>query len=125
MNILDAIQKNWKVLSVMATAVVTAITWVVNLEPRIPDDVEEMIGIREAVKAMPTKESRAIDSLNDAHAMEIRQLRYEDAKLRDSINDERARKKDSLWIDMAKRFTVQIEQLEEKVDEALKDRGND
>jgi hypothetical protein len=112
----DNLQKYWKIWSAIATGLVMAIGWVISMENKTPKDVEEMIEIRNAVQAMPTKGSRAVDSLNDVHAVTIRQLRYEDNKRADSIKAIYDRKKDSTTLDYIKRFTVQIEQLEEKID---------
>jgi len=113
---LDNLQKYWKIWSTIAISVVAVITWIVNLEPRIPDTVEEMIDIRNAIKAMPTPGQKKMDSLNDIHAIEIRQLRYEDAKRKDSMETAYNRRKDSITLDYIKRFTVQIEQIKQEIE---------
>lgn len=90
--------------------------WLATIDSKTFDSPEQKVKVVNAVETMPSEADRAVEIANDAHAIEIRQLRYEDNKRRDSIKDVEKKKHDSLTIDAFKRFTVQIEQIEAKLD---------
>lgn len=92
------------------------IVWFAVINSRIFDSPEQKVEVINAVKTMPTEAERAVELANASHAIEIRQMRYEDNKKEDSIRLFREKEKDSLTLDAFKRFTVQIEQLEAKID---------
>lgn len=91
--------------------------WVATINSRTFDSPEQKVTVVNAVSTMPTEAERAVELANDAHAIEIRQLRYEDKKRNDSLDKIYEHRKDSIVIDQIKRQTVQIEQMKAKMDE--------
>lgn len=117
MKTLDHLNKYYKLYMFFGALLLSAITYLVYLELRIPNDAEEMSEIREVVEKLPVLvKSIEFDSIDHAHASEIRQMRFDNQVTRDSVKDENKRIHDSLTIDAFKRFTVQIEQMNEKID---------
>ncbi len=90
--------------------------WVATINTRTFESAKQRVNIVDAVEAMPTEAERAVELANDAHAIEIRQLRYEDNKRGDSLDRIEKRRKDSLTIDAFKKFTVQVEQMKVKLE---------
>jgi len=89
--------------------------WIWNFENRTFQTEKEMHEIISKVKSEPSaqKQFEAFlrDSMNDIHAVQIRQQRYEDSRRNDSLRHIT----DSLFLDMVSRQTVQIEQMKAEI----------
>lgn len=107
---IESLKKYWFLLVALSGGAV----WIATINSKTFDSPEQKVAVVKAVESMPTEAHRAVELANEAHAIEIRQLRYEDSKRRDSINDLNLRRKDSLFFDKIDRQTVQIEQLKEE-----------
>jgi hypothetical protein len=108
---IDNIKKYW----FLYVPVSALIIWGVSINSRIFNSPEQKVEVISAIKSMPSAADRAVEAANDAHAMEIRQMRYNDNKRNDSIDKIYDRKKDSITLDYIKRQTVQIEQIKAKL----------
>lgn len=91
-----------------------------NIESRIFDTGLQKEEVIDAFENLPTESERAVSIADSKHAVEIRQLRYDNNLAKELREEEAKRIQDSLTIDSYKRFTVQLEQLEQKIDEQNK-----
>lgn len=89
--------------------------WLANIDSRAFDDAEQKVKVINAVENSPTPEQkhrdRILDSVDKKHAMKIRQQRYDDNKNKDSLRAIT----DSIFLDLVKRQTVQIEQIKQQM----------
>jgi ribosomal protein L24 len=107
--------KKWLIVFALAL-ITTGSVWIANIDSKTFDSPEQKVTVIKAVETMPTEAEKAVGVANAAHAIEIRQLRYIDAKKNDSLDRVYEHRKDSLVLDQIKRQTVQIEQMKSKLD---------
>ena len=107
----------WLLVPLSALAV-----YLYSIKDRLFENAEQRIEMVKEYNESPTAEQKQkaflLDSLNDVHAVQIRQKRYEDNKRKDSfrlIDDMKRQKNDSLFLDQVKRQTVQIEQMKKQI----------
>ena len=116
----DWIKKYWAQILVVGSLLGTGIVYIAGMDSRMYDSAEQKVEhdnhVKNALTPVQQAEAKLSDSLNNAHASEIRQLRYEDNKRADSIKLIYDRKKDSITLDYIKRQTVQIEKMNTKID---------
>lgn len=113
---MKGLKEYWLLYLFGFSAIGAAAIWIATINSKTFDSPEQKVTVVKAVEAMPTEAERAVELANSAHAIEIRQFRYDDNKRNDSLNKIYERKKDSLFLDMVKRQTVQIEQMKDKID---------
>lgn len=106
--------KKW-IIGFALALIGTASVWIANIDSKTFDSPEQKVTVVKAVETMPSEADNAVAAANDAHAVEIRQLRYEDQKRKDSIEVAYRRHQDSITLDYIKRQTVQIEQMKEEM----------
>lgn len=108
---MDIIKKYWFLLVPLAGFAV----WLITISTKIFDSAEQKVEVTNFVKNSPSSKDQwrkyLRDSVNTQHAIQTRQKRYEDGVKKDSIRAN----KDSLFLDMVKRQTVQIEQIKEQL----------
>ena len=110
---IENIKKYWFLYGFLAGAVI----WIATIDSRTFDSPEQKVEHKNHVKNSLTpvqqEAARLIDSFNNQHAIQTRQRRYEDNKIKDSLRTIN----DSLFLDMVKRQTVQIEQIKERLEQ--------
>ena len=113
---LEHLNKYYKLYMALGGLLITAIGYVIYLELRIPKSADEMSEIRATVNAVPVlMKTIEFDSIDTAHAMEMRKLRVENEAYKDSMELVRAKERDSILYDKLDRQTVQLEQFKEIV----------
>jgi len=104
------------IYGIIFAIIVAGAGWVAVIDTRTFETAKQRVNIVDAVEAMPTEAERAVELANDAHAIEIRQLRYDNAVKDKAEEKEYQRRRDSIWGDKFDRQTVQIEQMKAKID---------
>lgn len=108
---MENIKKYW----FLYTPILALIIWGVSINSRLFNSPEQKVRHETYIENAPSTKDlvgkHIRDSINTVHAMQIRQQRYEDNKIKDSIRAVN----DSLFLDMVTRQTVQIEQVKEEV----------
>lgn len=109
---MKALKQYWFLLVPLAGLAV----WLITINTRIFDSAEQKVEVVKYVEDSPSPEQRQrailIDSINDAHAIQTRQKRYEDGVRNDSIRA----LKDSLIFDIIQRNADQFYQMKQSID---------